>query len=90
MLLDFLATNNWKRPLYFANPSTVEDFMEIDQYCHLEGLVYKFMPVLAGDRIQGLGGITSSQPTYDILMNNAGGVISTIRGLLLTGKATAT
>ncbi|MCX6272684.1 MAG: DUF2723 domain-containing protein [Bacteroidetes bacterium] len=69
MLLDFLATSNWTRPLYFANPSTVEDFMEIDQYCHLEGMVYKFMPVVASERVQGLGGITTSQPSFDILMN---------------------
>ncbi|MHC1708695.1 MAG: DUF2723 domain-containing protein [Bacteroidales bacterium] len=69
MLLDFLATNNWKRPLYFANPGTVEDFMEIDQYCHLDGFVYKFIPVVAEDLISGLGGLSLSEPSYDILMN---------------------
>jgi hypothetical protein len=69
MLLDFLATNNWKRPLYFANPGSVEDFMEIDQYCHLDGFVYKFIPVIAEDQVTGLGGISSSAASYDILMN---------------------
>ncbi len=69
MLLDFLATNQWKRPLYFANPSTVEDFMEIEEYCSLEGIVYKFVPVPTLDRIRGMGGMLSSDPSYDIMMN---------------------
>jgi len=69
MLLDFLASSNWTRPLYFANPSTVEDFMDINQYCHLTGFVYKFIPVVVGDQIQGMGGISSSDPSFDIMMN---------------------
>ena len=69
MLFDFLATSDWTRPLYFANPGTVEDVFEIDKYCHLEGFVYKFMPVLCDNYIQGLGGITESALNYDLMMN---------------------
>jgi tetratricopeptide (TPR) repeat protein len=71
MLLDFIATSDFKRPLYFANPSSVEDFLDIDKYCHLEGTVYKFMPVLAGDYVQGMGGISYDKNCYDLLMNKA-------------------
>jgi len=68
MLLDFLATNNWERPLYFANPSSVSKVANLEEYCHLEGFVYKFMPVKAMDYIQGVGGV-SPEKSYDILMN---------------------
>ncbi|MCK4406059.1 MAG: hypothetical protein KAV44_00140, partial [Bacteroidales bacterium] len=70
MLLDFLATNNWERPIYFANPSALNKALGVDKYCHLHGIVYKFMPVKAKNYISGLGGI-STDPTYDILVNKA-------------------
>jgi succinate dehydrogenase flavin-adding protein (antitoxin of CptAB toxin-antitoxin module) len=68
MLLDFLANNNWERPLYFANPSSLEKVFDVDEYCHLEGSVYKFMPVKAKDFIPGLGGV-NAEKSYDIIMN---------------------
>lgn len=69
MLLDFLATNNWERPLYFANPSSLEKVIDIDKYCHLEGNVYKFMPVKAKDYIPRMGGVHADK-SYDIIMND--------------------
>jgi len=68
MLFDFLSSNNWERPLYFANPNSMEKVLDIDEYCHLEGNVYKFMPVKAKDFIPGLGGINSDK-SYDIVVN---------------------
>lgn len=68
MLLDFLASNNWERPLYFASPSSVNKVLGIDKYCHLTGVVYKFIPVPAEDYIPGLGGV-DTEASYDILMN---------------------
>ncbi|HOW25136.1 MAG TPA: DUF2723 domain-containing protein [Bacteroidales bacterium] len=68
MLLDFIATNNWERPLYFANPSSVSQVLDVDPYCHLEGFVYRFLPVRADNYIKGLGGL-NTEASYDILMN---------------------
>jgi len=68
MLLDFLASNNWERPLYFANPSSVEHVFDVDRYCHLNGFVYKFMPVKAENYISGLGGL-DPEASYDIMIN---------------------
>ncbi len=70
MLLDFLATNNWERPIYFANPSALNKALDVDKYCHLHGIVYKFMPVKAKNYVSGLGGI-SIDSTFDILVNKA-------------------
>jgi hypothetical protein len=69
MLLDFLASNNWERPLYFANPNSLKKVLNIGEYCHLEGNVYKFMPVKAKDYIPGLGGINAIK-SYEIIVND--------------------
>ena len=61
MLFDFLASNNWERPLYFANPNSLQKVFDVGEYCHLEGNVYKFMPVKATDYVPGLGGINASK-----------------------------
>lgn len=65
MLLDIIATNNWKRPIYFANPNSISKVLGIESYCHLEGMVYKFMPVKAENYISGVGGV-DAQGSYDI------------------------
>jgi hypothetical protein len=68
MLLDLIATNNWKRPIYFANPSSVSKVLDVSKYCHMEGIVYRFEPTLAKDYINGLGGVDADD-SYKILMN---------------------
>jgi hypothetical protein len=70
MLLDFLANNDWERPLYFASPSSVSKTFDLDKYCHQTGVVYKFIPVRATDYYRGLGGV-DEVASYDILMNKA-------------------
>jgi hypothetical protein len=68
MLLDFLANNDWERSLYFANPGSLEKTIDIDEYCHLVGSVYKFMPIKAKDYISGLGGVYGDR-SYEAYMN---------------------
>ena len=70
MLLDFVATNNWTRPLYFSAPGSVNHVFNVEKYCLLCGYAYKFMPVKAdsADYIQGMGGV-DPLTSYDILMN---------------------
>ena len=68
MVLDIIATNNWKRPIYFANPSSMNKVLDVDKYCHLTGFVYRFMPVLSKNYYKGVGGIDPIA-SYDILLN---------------------
>jgi len=68
--LDFLANNNWKRPIYFANPMVVKDVFNATDYFHLDGVVYKFMPIKAERANPNLGGILVDK-TFDKLMNNS-------------------
>ncbi len=70
MFLDFLSSNNWERPIYFANPSSMGKVFDVDEYCHMEGFVYRFMPVKAKEFISGIGGVSTDE-SYDILMNKS-------------------
>jgi hypothetical protein len=40
MNLDLIATNKWKRPIYYSAPNSVKDYFNIDNYCIVEGWVY--------------------------------------------------
>ena len=68
MLLDFMATNNWERCVYFTSLSDIADILGIDKYLHQEGLAHRFMPVLATDYYKGAGGVFV-EGSYDLLVN---------------------
>lgn len=68
MLLDFIATNNWTRSVYFTSLSDIKNVLGIDKYLHQEGLSYRFMPVLAQDYYKDAGGVFI-EGSYDLLMN---------------------
>jgi hypothetical protein len=46
MMLDLIANNNWKRPIYFS-PGAFgdEDYLWMKSYLQLEGMVYKLVPL---------------------------------------------
>ncbi len=69
MILDFLATFNWERPLYFASPSAMDRVFDVNQYCHMEGFVYRFMPVVAPNQIRGMGGLSDTERNVELLVN---------------------
>lgn len=70
MLLDFIATNNWERPIYFANPSSVKKVLGLDEYMHLEGFVYRLLPYKAEGLIRGMGGVNADK-AYELLVEKA-------------------
>ena len=46
MMLDILANNNWKRPIYFTGGSFGDDdYLWMKNYLQLDGLVYKLVPI---------------------------------------------
>ncbi len=46
MMLDILANNNWKRPIYFTGGSFGDDdYLWMKDYLQLDGLVYKLVPL---------------------------------------------
>lgn len=45
VILDMLATNNWKRPIYFSSTVAGSDFMNLQPYFQLEGMAYRVLPL---------------------------------------------
>jgi len=43
LILDIIAKNDWKRPIYFYNPNQLEK-LGLSEYLHREGLLYRLMP----------------------------------------------
>ena len=71
MLLDFFATNNWERPVYFTSFSDMSNTLGIDKYLHMEGLAYRFIPVEAEDYVKAYRGGVYREGSYDLLVNKA-------------------
>jgi hypothetical protein len=47
MMLDILANNDWKRPLYFSGGSFDDaEYLWMKDYLQLDGLAYKLVPIL--------------------------------------------
>jgi hypothetical protein len=44
-MLDILAHNNWKRPVYFAVTVPASNFNGLDKYLYNEGLAYRLLPL---------------------------------------------
>ncbi|MFC6998525.1 protein O-mannosyl-transferase family [Rufibacter roseus] len=66
-ILDLLATNNWKRPVYFSTTADNSDFLGLDNYLQLEGLAYRIVPALV--RSPERTGYIAKEIMYDNLMN---------------------
>ncbi len=70
LLLDFMASNNWERPVYFTSFSDMASVLGIQEYLHMEGLSYRFIPVKAEDYYKNVGGVYR-EGSYDLLVNKA-------------------
>jgi hypothetical protein len=44
MVLDLLANNDWKRPIYFAVTTGPDSYVNLQDYFRLEGLAYRLVP----------------------------------------------
>ncbi len=68
MVLDLLATNNWKRPVYFAITTGGDSYIGLEDYFQLQGLAYRLVPVETKN-IDGQTGSINTKVMYDNLMN---------------------
>lgn len=69
MLLDFMATSDWTRAVYFTSLSDIKNVLGIDKYLHQEGLAHRFMPVPAVDYYKDAGGVYVDG-SYELLMSD--------------------
>ena len=69
MVLDILATNNWKRPIYFGIGMGPESYMGFEKYFQLEGAAYRVVPIETNPENYYDYGRIDSDILYDNIMN---------------------
>lgn len=60
VILDLLGTNSWVRPIYFGTTVNSDTYHGLNKYFHLEGLMYRILPVEAGEQ-WGVGSVNTSE-----------------------------
>lgn len=66
VMLDIIASNNWKRPVYFSSTMGSSHNLGLQEYLQLEGYAYRLLPV----RVPGASdGYVNSDVMYDNMMN---------------------
>ena len=71
MILDLLENNDWERPIYFAITigSSGRQFLYLEKYFRLDGMVYKLMPIDYSNSSEEIGGI-NTDILYPILIDD--------------------
>ncbi|MBI2721685.1 MAG: MFS transporter [Bacteroidetes bacterium] len=69
MVLDLIAHNDWKRPIYFAVTTGDEAYVGLKKYFQLEGLAYRFVPIKQTEMEEAQGGRVNTEKMYDNIMN---------------------
>jgi hypothetical protein len=68
MALDFLASNNWERPFYYAITVGNSNYLNLEQFFEMSGLSYRVIPAVTPDGIAYSGGINTTE-MYNTLMH---------------------
>lgn len=65
VMLDIIASNNWKRPVYFSSTMGASHNLGLQEYLQLEGYAYRLLPV----RVPGASdGYVNSDVMYSNMM----------------------
>ena len=71
-LLDILAHNNWKRPIYFAITVPSDNYIGLDNYLYNEGFAYRLLPlkplVVTDSTTQEKPELTNTDAMYSNMM----------------------
>ena len=69
MILNILANNNWKRPIYFATTVGSENYLQLEPYFQLEGIAYRLVPIRTESGSDIVPGRVETNVMYDNVMN---------------------
>lgn len=69
MVLDIIANNKWKRPIYFAVTIGSDNFFGLEDYFEVDGLAYRLVPTKANNAGRGVIGKVNTSAMYDNVMN---------------------
>jgi len=68
-IMDLIANNGWKRPIYYATTVPPDNYRGLDKYFQMEGLAYRLVPLdSTGTRTSDVG-FMDTQKMYDNVMN---------------------
>ena len=68
MMLDIIANNDWKRPIYFSGGSFDNaEYIWMKDYLQMDGLAYKLVPIKTKNRSAYEMGRVDADLTYDIV-----------------------
>lgn len=68
LMLDIIANNDWKRPIYFSGGSfDAAEYIWMKDYLQLDGLAYKLVPIKTQNRSAYEMGRIDSDLMYDIV-----------------------
>jgi hypothetical protein len=68
-IMDILATNKWKRPVYISTTVPASQYKGLEKYFVEEGLAYRIVPVKTDEPEQGDYGLIDPVVMYDNMMN---------------------
>jgi hypothetical protein len=68
MVLDFLATNDWERPIYYAITVSSDNYLNLEDYFQVNGLAYRIVPIKAESSMHIRGSI-DSEIMFDKMIN---------------------
>jgi hypothetical protein len=69
MILNIIANNHWKRPIYFATTVGSDNYLNLEPYFQLEGLAYRLVPIRTDSRNDVVPGRVETKIMYDNVMN---------------------
>lgn len=70
LMLDIMANNDWKRPIYFSGGSfDSAEYIWMKEYLQLDGLAYKLVPIRTENRSSFEMGRIDSDLMYNIVKN---------------------
>ena len=68
MILDLLAHNDWKRPIYFAATAPASSYLNLAPYLQQEGLAYRLVPIKQNEQESQQETRVSTDIMYDNFM----------------------
>jgi len=66
IVLDLIASNDWKRPIYFSTTLSRSNYMGLFEYFFMEGLAYRLLPVKNAGA--GEDGVVNTPVMYENMM----------------------
>ncbi|MCS6794435.1 MAG: DUF2723 domain-containing protein [Raineya sp.] len=68
VILNIIANNRWRRPIYFAPKLSDEDYVGLKDYMQVEGLAYRLLPVPVGMFEKNKEFFVNADLSYELLM----------------------